>query len=176
MSHSSSTLNAKAIALLKSLGFAAREHYTRYDGATELTDDIFGVRYVSRRIPKSVSYTQTIPVETDTAITVYKNPDDLGIAYLADGGIIDFDISEYSPFQAQNKLASMLAGKKGTAGVQGYRRRDLRQRQYPDRLHERFATTLPQRRTPMTNAWVEYTVTASGSGPVYMFLADEVRA
>ncbi len=169
MSHSSSTLNAKAIALLKSLGFAAREHYTRYDGATELTDDIFGVRYVFATDSKTVSYTQTVPVETDTAITVYKNPDDLGIAYLADGGIIDFDISEYSPFQAQNKLASMLAGKKGTAVFKAIDDVTF------DSDNIRIGSTTDshysyRKKNTDDDAWVEYTVTASADGPVYMFL------
>lgn len=169
MSHSSSTLNAKAIALLKSLGFAAREHYTRYDGATELTDDIFGVRYVFATDSRTVPYTDTVPVETDTAITVYKNTDELGVAYLADDSIIDFDLNEYSPFQAQNKLASMLAGKKGTAVFKAIDDITF------DSDNIKIGSTTDshysyRKKNTDDDAWIEYTVTVPADGPVYMFL------
>ena len=169
MSHSSSTLNAKAIALLKSLGFAAREHYTRYDGATELTDDIFGVRYVFATDSKTVPYTETVPVETETAISVYKNTDELGIAYLADKGIIGFDLNEYSPFQAQNKLASMLSGKKGTAVFKAIDDVTF------DSENIKIGSTTDahysyRKKNKDSDAWIEYTVTATADGPVYMYL------
>ncbi len=169
MSHSSSTLNAKAIALLKSLGFAAREHYTRYDGATELTDDIFGVRYVFATDSKTVPYTKTVPVETETAISVYKNTDELGIAYLADKGIIGFDLNEYSPFQAQNKLASMLSGKKGTAVFKAIDDVTF------DSENIKIGSTTDahysyRKKNKDSDAWIEYTVTAAADGPVYMYL------
>lgn len=169
MSHSSSTLNARSINLLKSLGFAGREHYTRYDGATKLTDDIFGVRYVFATDKKTVPYTQTVPVETDTAIKVYKNDDDLGIAYLADKSIIGFDLNEYSPFQAQNKLALMLSGKKSgtifraiddvTFDSENIRIGSTTDAHYSYRKSNEDA-----------DAWVSYTVTAQADGAVYMFL------
>ena len=166
MSHSSSTLNAKAIALLKSLGFAAREHYTRYDGATELTDDIFGVRYVFATDSKTVPYTETVPVETETAISVYKNTDELGIAYLADKGILGFDLNEYSPFQAQNKLASMLSGKKGTAVFKAIDDVTF------DSENIKIGSTTDahysyRKKNKDSDAWIEYTVTAAADGPVY---------
>lgn len=169
MSHSSSTLNAKAIALLKSLGFAAREHYTRYDGATELTDDIFGVRYVFATDSKTVPYTETVPVETETAISVYKNTDELGIAYLADKGIIGFDLNEYSPFQAQNKLASMLSGKKGTAVFKAIDDVTF------DSENIKIGSTTDahysyRKKNKDSDAWIEYTVTVAADGPVYMYL------
>lgn len=169
MSHSSSTLNAKAIALLKSLGFAAREHYTRYDGATELTDDIFGVRYVFATDSKTVPYTETVPVETETAISVYKNTDELGIAYLADKGIIGFDLNEYSPFQAQNKLASTLSGKKGTAVFKAIDDVTF------DSENIKIGSTTDahysyRKKNKDSDAWIEYTVTSAADGPVYMYL------
>ena len=67
-----------------------------------LTDDIFGVKYVLATSGRTVPYTETVPVETDTAIKVYENSDALGIAYLADRDVIGFNMDEYSPFIAQN--------------------------------------------------------------------------
>ena len=169
MSHSSSTLNAKSIELLKSLGFAGREHYTRYDGATMLTDDIFGVKYVLATNEKTVPYTDTIPVETDTAIKVYENKDALGIAYLADSGIIGFDLNEYSPFQAQNKLATMLSGNKGTTVF-----RSIDDVEF-DSENIRIGSTTDahysyKKTDEDAEAWIEYTLTAQEEGPVYMYL------
>lgn len=168
MSHSSSTLNAKAIELLKSLGFAGREHYTRYDGATMLTDDIFGVRYVFATDSKTVPYSDTVPVETDTAIKVYKNSDALGIAYLADKAIIGYDLNEYSPFLAQNKLASMLSGNKGTAVFKAIDDVEF------DSENIRIGSTTDahysyRKSNKDADAWIEYTVTAQADGPVYMY-------
>ena len=169
MSHSSSTLNAKSIELLKSLGFAGREHYTRYDGATMFTDDVFGVRYIFATDKKTVPYTETVPVKTDTAIKVYKNTDDLGIAYLADKDIIGYDINEYSPFQAQNKLALMLTGKKGGSIFKAIDDVTF------DSDNIRIGSTTDahysyRKSNTDSEAWISYTVTAPEDGPVYMYL------
>ncbi len=43
---STSTLNASAIKLLKSLGIKADSHWSEYKGSTPVTDSFFGVRYV----------------------------------------------------------------------------------------------------------------------------------
>ncbi len=169
MSHSSSTLNTKAIEMLKSLGYAGREHYTRYDGATMLTDDIFGVRYVFATDPSTVPYTETIPVETDTAIKVYENSDALGIAYLANKEIIGHDISQYSPFQTQNQLAVMLSGKKGMAVFKAIDDVEF------DSQNIRIGSTTDahysyRKSNTDSEAWISYTVTAREDGPVYMYL------
>lgn len=169
MSHSSSTLNSKAIELLKSLGFAGREHYTRYDGATMLTDDIFGVKYVLATSGRTVPYTETVPVETDTAIKVYKNSDALGIAYLADRDVIGFNMDEYSPFIAQNKLASMLSGNKGSAVFKSIDDVEF------DSENIRIGSTTDahysyKKTDEDSDAWIEYTITAQADGPVYMYL------
>lgn len=169
LSHSSSTLNAKAIELLKSLGFAGREHYTRYDGATMLTDDIFGVKYVLATNESTVPYTDTIPVETETAIKVYENSDALGIAYLADSDIIGYDLDEYSPFTAQNKLAIMLSGNKGTQILKSID--DVEFDSENIRIGSTTDAHYSYRKTDEDNeAWIEYTVTAQADGPVYMYL------
>lgn len=78
LSHSSSTLNAKPIALLGLFGFTSRSHYTRYSGATSLTDDIFGVKYVLSTEGNTTS------IKSKDDITVTKNDDAMPIAYLVD--------------------------------------------------------------------------------------------
>ena len=105
LSHSSSTLNAAPIDLLKRLGFTARSHYTRYSGATMITSSIFGVKY-----ELSTESNSTNDVKKDGEITVTENPLALPICYLADDNITDLELTENNPFIAQNELLSALAG------------------------------------------------------------------
>ena len=109
-SHSTSTFNEKVIKLLADMGFGAREHYSRYDGATMLTDDIFGVKYVLTKYKCFVPYEDTFFTNNDAGIYAYENPDAFDIAYLASDSIINSEIDEESPFLFQQDLASYLCG------------------------------------------------------------------
>lgn len=108
VSHSSSTYNKKVITLLDKLGWGARDHYSRYDGATMLLDDIFGIKYVLSKRADLLPYTDTVLSKND--ITVYENNDSLPIAYLADMRIIAADIFGATPLDAQAHLARLLMG------------------------------------------------------------------
>ena len=46
ISHSTSTLNASVIKLLKKLGYASESHWTKYLGGTPITDALLGIKYV----------------------------------------------------------------------------------------------------------------------------------
>lgn len=109
VSHSTSVYNEKALALLRTLGYGARDHYSRYDGATSLTDDIFGFKYVLSKDERFVPYSETVPIENDSDVTVYENPDAFGLAFLADSGVNHSMISG-DPFSAQEELAGLLTG------------------------------------------------------------------
>lgn len=49
LAHSSSTLNAAPIQFLRRLGFSYGGHYIRYQGATYVTDALFGIKYVMEK-------------------------------------------------------------------------------------------------------------------------------
>lgn len=106
LSHSSSTLNAKPIELLKRLGFTARSHYTRYSGATLITSSLFGVKY-----ELSTDNNTTDDVRNDKPITVTKNDYALPICYLGENGVADLKLTQYDPFAAQSELLNALIGK-----------------------------------------------------------------
>lgn len=108
ISHSSSTYNAKVIALLKKIGYGARDHYSRYDGATMLTDDIFGFKYVLSKNPDLVPYNDPVLQKGD--IKAYENIDTFPIAYLADIGVIGSWLAPEDPFAAQTSLARLISG------------------------------------------------------------------
>ncbi len=172
MSHSSSTLNAKAISLLKTLGYTSREHYTRYDGNTMLTDDIFGVKYILAKDAKTLPYTDTVPVtvKNDAGITAYKNEDALGFAYLADSEIAGYSFDEpHSPFAAQNSLAKVLSGDKPLTVFKPVADMEF------DSENIRSGTTtdahFSYRKIKEDNeAWISYTITAEADAPIYMYL------
>ena len=109
-SHSTSAFNQKALKLLENLGFGSRDHYSRYDGATLLTDDIFGVKYVLAKDERTAQYDEEIDVSSSRGVHVYKNSDALPVAFLADEMIIGSGFSEKSPFVFQQRLASELVG------------------------------------------------------------------
>lgn len=109
ISHSSSTYNAKVIELLRKIGYGARDHYTRYDGATMLTDDILGFKYVLSKNPDLVPYYESVLEKGD--IKAYENRDAFPIAYLADIGVISSELASENPFAAQTSLARLISGK-----------------------------------------------------------------
>ena len=194
MSHSSSTLNSTAIRLLKYLGFTSREHYSRYDGATVLTDDIFGVKYILAKDEKTLPYTETLPVESDQDISVYINEDALGFAYLADSAVAELDIDPYvitaieeaemrenkdssdeqffpveQPFLLQNELAKALAGE-----GQGDIFLPVTDLEFDTENIRRGTTTdahnSNRKKDEEDEAWISWEITAQADGPVYMYL------
>ena len=172
ISHSSSTLNAKAINLLKSLGISAREHYTRQDGSTMLTDDILGIKYILSKYTCYVPYTDVLPVENEIGVKVYENKDALGIAYLADKDIIDYSFSEYSPFIAQNRLASMLSGNKAMTVFRPA------EQYYFSSENVNIAMTTDdhhsyRKKDEDADAWIAFDVTMPADGPLYMYLPTD---
>ncbi len=173
LSHSSSTLNAKAIKMLGTLGFSSREHYTRYDGATMLTDDIFGVKYVLSKYKCYVPYEDTVPIDNEIDVTVYENKDAFDIAYLADGGISGWNTAQAaSPFDMQNKLAGMLSGNKASvifrpAGKITSDSENVTSGTTTD-AHYSY-----RKKNENAKAWVSFSVMAPVDGPYYMYFPTD---
>lgn len=168
MSHSSSVFNSNAIALAKKIGFGAREHYSRYDGATPLTDDILGVKYVLSQSELLSQYKNTLDIKSSSDIKVYENEDALGFAYLADKRVINSTISDKSPFYAQQTLAALLSGETQSiyTPVGDY---------YLDLVNLNAGSTTDKhlsykKRLNDDEASVNYNITASIDGRVYMYL------
>lgn len=168
MSHSTSTFNVKAIALAKTLGFGAREHYSRYDGATKLTDDILGIKYVLCQNEILSQYDDAIDIPSENNIKAYVNDDALGFAYLADSGVIGAKLEDKSPFSSQERLAAWLSG-------------DVNRIYIPideyatDLINLNAGSTTDNhlsynKRLEGEDAFVKFLVTPSYSGKVYMYL------
>lgn len=106
LSHSSSTLNAKPIELLKRLGFSARSHYTRYSGATLITSSLFGVKYELTTDNNDVA-----EVRRGEEIHVSENEYALPICYLSEFDITELSLTQYDPFTAQTEMLNTAIGK-----------------------------------------------------------------
>ena len=133
ISHSSSTMNAPTLTMLHRLGFAYGGHYTKYDGATPMTDAIFDIRYimdkkgndmfVSSRYKVYPEYklTTEITIEHEekspnernnvpTTFKFYRNPNALGLGLAAQGDLTSVALDDDNPFENQNRLFNALAG------------------------------------------------------------------
>ena len=106
LSHSSSTLNAKPIELLKRLGFSARSHYTRYSGATLITSSLFGVKYELTTDNNDVA-----EVRRGEEIHVSENEYALPICYLSESAVTELSLTQYDPFTAQTEMLNAAIGK-----------------------------------------------------------------
>lgn len=129
LSHSSSTLNAAPIQLLRNLGFSYGGHYIKYKGATYITDAIFGIKYVMEKgnavtvdedgdkteiptVEPSKHYNENLVLangDKKEIMYVYENPYALPIGFMADSSIADVAFENwYNPFENQNMLFSAL--------------------------------------------------------------------
>jgi uncharacterized membrane protein YfhO len=108
VTHSSSMLNDRAIDILKSMGYAARSHASRYWGNTPLTDDLFGFKYTLSLVDGSRSHDGAKNIDN---IVVNENHDVLPIAYLVRPKMWDYSFSGLNNddvFENQNKMLSYM--------------------------------------------------------------------
>ncbi len=173
LSHSSSTLNAKPIALLQKLGFTARSHYTRYSGATEITKSLFGVKY---ELSCPDNLTKNIKSKDD--ITVTENELALPMAYLVDPAYYSLVLEENDPFQNQNKMLAAMIGNDGTPS---YFKRIINSAETPVKLEK---TNVTQGKTTDghhsfkvidsgKNAEIVYTLNMPATSSLYMYLPSK---
>lgn len=114
LSNSTSTLNAETIKFLNRMGFAAKSHWSKYLGATEVSDSLLGIKYVIRD-----SESEALPLYDkikdygDEKLETYKNPYALSIAYGVSPELTSSDFTDegiYSPFERMNSLISSMTG------------------------------------------------------------------
>ncbi|MBO5448189.1 MAG: YfhO family protein [Ruminococcus sp.] len=121
VSHSSSTMNAPALKMLHQLGYAYGGHYTKYDGATFMTDALFDIRYLMDKtgdtsyVGTRVKVPEEYPIKTEytdgaSTFKFYENPNALGLGLVSSGDIESVELSDTNPFENQNMIFNALAG------------------------------------------------------------------
>ncbi len=113
ISHSSSTMNAKAIDFLGRLGFSQRGHYTKYNGETLITDAILGIKYVMTKKSEKTMLMPYTELFTNKDITVYKNDNALSIGYMVNENTKGLTFVGKDPFVVQNSLMSTMISDEG---------------------------------------------------------------
>lgn len=163
LSHSSSTLNAKPIELLKRLGFTARSHYTRYSGATLITSSLFGVKY-----ELTTENNETRDVRHGDEIFVNENEYAMPVCYLSSTRILDQTLTQYDPFTAQTEMINSIIDEDYLYYTRIYdvdlKLQNLTQGRTTDQHHS-FKVT-----TSGSTASLTYTFTVPESGKLYMYL------
>lgn len=114
VSNSTSTLNSKIIDLLGNYGIASKSHWSKYLGATEVFDTLFGIKYVLSQSGNDTSplYTQVGDIN---GVGVYKNPYAMSVVSGVNEALRDLDIStdervSYSPFEVMNETVTAMLG------------------------------------------------------------------
>lgn len=106
LSHSTSTLNARALDVIKKMGYSQREHWSRYVENSPIADSLFGFKYILSKTALQEPYTAVL---TRGDITVYENPYALPIVFAANARYDDTNITSSNPVTFQNQLLSALA-------------------------------------------------------------------
>jgi hypothetical protein len=180
ISHSSSTMNAPALKMLQKFGYAYGGHYTKYDGATYMTDALFDIRYlmektgnttyVDSRIHIPEEYKITTEITTgDTTYKFYRNPNALGLGIVTGTAIFDTELGDDDPFDNQNRIFNALTGE----NKQYFKRLDAQE----DEMNNLFKETLVDGHmkyyvdnTAVTDSHVDYLVKMDSDSGLYMFL------
>lgn len=180
VSHSSSTMNSDALTMLHRLGYAYGGHYTKYDGATYITDALFDIKYLMEKtgntnyvdsriiIPKEYKLA-TQSEQGDTTYKFYRNPNAIGLGVVTGSAIFDTVLSDEDPFENQNLLFSALLGK--------YKRYFNRLDANEIETNNLIRSTLIDGHTKfsvdnqnITDSHVDYLVEVNTDTDVYMFL------
>lgn len=165
ITHSSSVMNSKAIDFLGHMGYSNRGHYTRYNGATTITDGLLGIKYVLDKENKVESTYKENKVLTSDDITVYENKYALPIAYMVDDDVLDTYIESENPFENQNNFLSSIMGE----------RYEYFTRVMPDDMKYKNVTTADAGNqtkymaTENMDSTIEFLITSPNQNPMYLF-------
>lgn len=164
LSHSSSSLNEKAINMMLKLGMSARGHWTKYLGATEIVDSLFGIKYVLDKGTMDKPYQLAFE---ENGIGVYENPNVLPIVFPAASEVKEVDIDNDNPFELQNQLLSAMLDTEyqeffRPATIVNTDLVNLKEEQAED--HIKYSPI-----TEGVTAQVDYTIQNNIDGPVYCY-------
>ncbi len=190
ISHSSSTMNTPALLMLHSLGYGYGGNYTVYNGSTYVNDMLFDIKYLmaksdgifssaSTRIDTIPSLYQkveeynVVDASSDTTtkgtVSVYENPYASSYAYMADESVLTLSLSSDNVFENQNNLLSAVVGEDeeyltplayeeaGSVNLAVEGMSDGTSRYY-------YASE------DSAECHIDYVVTMSEDGPLYMYL------
>ena len=186
LSHSSSTLNAAPIQLLRNMGFSYGGHYIKYKGATYVTDAIFGIKYVMEKgstagegesepeVAESKHYDNLVLANGDSKeiMYVYENPYALPIAFMADNAIADVTFETWeNPFENQNMLLSALLSDEEQDFFKQIENFDIVPENAKSSIYGTHTKYVP--RIEGENSHIEYLFNAPTDDMIYMYFPSQ---
>ena len=105
-----STMQQSVTDFCDKIGMESRTNKNGYNGVTNLMNDVLGIRYVLSAHGKGTSFYGFEELEKDNNLTLYKNPDSLGIGFLADPDIVYWDLSGATPIDVQDDFVRLATG------------------------------------------------------------------
>jgi len=167
LSHSTSTLNQRALDFIDNLGYNQREHWSRYTPNTIVADSLLGFKYILSRTGLEAFYE---PVLTHNDITAYRNPYALPIIFAADDGYDEAVISSTDPLTYQEQLVSALTGENCNlfSGVRDVTRTLHNVTESTYGSHKRFTSD-------GTGASITYTIQVAADGAFYANFSSDYR-
>ncbi len=80
LSHSTSTLNAKALTFMNRLGLVSVSNWSSYSGGNEATDSLLGLKYIITDKPLNDDFYQLYAEDKENKLYAYYNPYALSVA------------------------------------------------------------------------------------------------
>ena len=172
-------MNAPALKMLQRMGYAYGGHYTKYDGATYLTDALFDIRYLLEKtgnttyvdsrihIPDEYKLT-TETKQHDSTYKFYRNPNALGLGMVTGTQIFDVVLTDDDPFANQNAVFSALTGK----NKRYFTRLDCEEAELNNVFKETLVdghTKYYVDNTAVTDSHVDYLVKMDSDSGLYMY-------
>jgi len=107
------TVRGDMVDTMARLGFYTGANEYIYWGATDLTNDMLGVRYIYTQPDKYFDGSEYELVYSENDIEVYENTDALSIAYPVSSDILNWSPTDYNSADQLNQLARLTAGVDG---------------------------------------------------------------
>ena len=176
ISNSTSTLNAKVVALMKGMGIASKAHWSKYVGGTPVFDSLMNIKYVIAEDVNTVSplYEEVLRDEENT-LSVYENPHVLSLAFGVSPDAADFlfdDTRFDSPFVRMNYLITALLGEDEVVEI--FREAHLTDTKYTNCTTSSVAghrKIVPK--DSSTSATVRYTVHIDSEDLLYCYIPSD---
>lgn len=173
ISNSTSTLNKPVINMLHRYGYASKSHWTEYRGGTPAADALFGIKYVISEGQVVNEVWKELLYDEDHNYYIYENPYALSLAYAADAGVLDFEITDYeSPFELINALSGAISGREGEIPI--FNLLELTNTKFTN-IDTGFTTAHRKysKKNKDLSARIEYTLSVTAGEPVYMYIPTD---
>lgn len=169
VSHSSSVLNQSVIDLMYRLGFASREHWTRYKGATPVTDSLLGIHYILAEEPVNNYYEEIFRTGD---VHIYRNPYAMPIAFAVAEDFASIELDSDDPFANQNFFLSTMLGDSYTEYFKLLTIKDV----ILENIEGVEQESLVAYRivNPSQNAHIEYIIATAEENEMFMYLVSSV--